>query len=119
MTPNITQQLQKALEEHGGKPVHLLDASGNDAIVVMRATDYDRVQRLLNDDELEMEWTDELETRRHALLDKKFADSLTAPERMELALLQRQAERHFDQVASPDVAGATAVYKKLLDRIGK
>lgn len=119
MTPSITQQLQKALEEQGGKPVHLFDASGNDAVVVMRAIDFQRVQRLLDDDELEIVWTNELDERRQALIDKKYSQSLTEPERMELALLQRQAERHLDQVASPDLAGATAVYQELLDRLGK
>ena len=119
MSPNITQQLQKAIEEHGGKPVHLFDASGNDAVVVMRASDFDRVQRLFNDKDLETEWTAELDVRRHALIDKKYGQSLTGSERMELAILQRQAERQADQVAGPDLAASTALYEEFLSRFGK
>ena len=119
MTPSITQQLQKALEEHDGKPVHLFDASGNDALVVMRSIDFQRVQRLLDDDQLEIQWTAELEKRRQALIDQKYNQSLTAAERMELAVLQRQAEKHADEDAPPDLGNTKAVYQELLDRIEK
>lgn len=119
MSPDVTRQLQKYIDEHGGKPVHLVDASGNESIVVMRATDFEKIQRLLNDDQLELEWTAELEDRRHALIDKKYAKTLSDDERMELAILQRQAERRSDQIAAPDIAGANAIYQDLQDRLGQ
>jgi hypothetical protein len=96
----------------------LFDASGNDTIVVIRAIDFQRVLRLLDDDELELGLNNELDERWQALIDKKYSQSLNEPECMELALLQPQAERHLDQVASPDLAGATAVYQELLNRLG-
>ena len=119
MSPNITQQLQKVIEEHGGKPVHLPSANGDEAIVVMRASDFERMQQLFNDGDLEIEWTKELEDRRHALLDKKYANKLTVGERTELAILQRQAERHADRVAPPDLQGTEAAYQELLSRFDK
>ncbi len=119
MVLSLFQQLQKILDENDREPVHLFDESGKDGVVVMHEEYFRRVERLLAEDQFEIEWTGELADRRQSLLDLKLAQNLTEPERLELADLQRHAERHADKFAAPDVARANAIYQDLVNRVTK
>ena len=46
-------------------------------------------------------WTDEKNARRMALIEKKYANGLTAAEKRELKLLQEEGERFADQLIAP------------------
>ncbi|WP_442505096.1 hypothetical protein SH528x_003869 [Novipirellula sp. SH528] len=67
----------------------------------------------------EPKWTQTEDDRRCELIGRQIAGTISISECTELANLQKAAERYFDQVASPDVDGAVAVYQELLDRLGR
>jgi len=46
----MTEQLRKAVQEHAGAPVRLIDPQTQEAFVLVRAEVYDRIQALLYDD---------------------------------------------------------------------
>ena len=46
-------------------------------------------------------WTDEKNSRRIALIDKKYDNALTPAEKRELKALQQEAEQFVDRIAGP------------------
>jgi hypothetical protein len=52
MTLKLSDDLRQAIEEHGGKPLYLIDATNNH-YVLLRADQYEKLQRLLGEDDLE------------------------------------------------------------------
>ena len=46
-------------------------------------------------------WTDEKNSRRGALIEKKYAGGLTAAEKRELKVLQQECEQYADRIAGP------------------
>ena len=48
MTPKLTDDLRQAIEEHGGNPLYLVDATNN-RYVLLRADEYEKIQALLED----------------------------------------------------------------------
>lgn len=56
MTPTLTDDQRRAVEEHGGEPVRLIDPATNRVYVLLPADAYDRVRSLAYDDS---PWTDE------------------------------------------------------------
>jgi hypothetical protein len=52
MIPKLADDLRQAIEEHGGKPLYLVDAANN-RYVLLRAEDYERIQALLGEDDLD------------------------------------------------------------------
>jgi hypothetical protein len=46
-------------------------------------------------------WTDEKNSRRMELINKKYDGALTAAEKRELKALQQEGERHADLIAGP------------------
>lgn len=49
----------------------------------------------------ESTWTDEKNARRVTLIQKKYADGLTATEKRELKALQQEGDRFVDQLIAP------------------
>jgi hypothetical protein len=49
MTPRLSDDLRKAIEEHGGEPVYIVDAQTNASYVVIRAEQYESLAALLAD----------------------------------------------------------------------
>jgi len=43
MTPKLTDDQRKAIEEHGGTPVYLVDAATNASYVLLRAEQYEQL----------------------------------------------------------------------------
>jgi hypothetical protein len=52
MTAKLTDDLRQAIEECGGKPLYLVDATNN-RYVLLRADQYERIQALLGEDDLD------------------------------------------------------------------
>jgi hypothetical protein len=52
MTLKLSDDLRQAIEEHGGKPLYLVDAT-NHRYVLVRADRYEKLQRLLGEDDLD------------------------------------------------------------------
>ncbi|TWU40267.1 hypothetical protein Q31b_36140 [Novipirellula aureliae] len=62
------------------------------------------------------QWTPEKDDRRCVLIDREIAGTIGVPERAELAGLQKMAERHFDEIASPPLEEALKPHKRLLSQ---
>lgn len=60
-------------------------------------------------------WTEEGEDRRRELIDKDLQARITADELIELELLDRLANEHFDRVAPPPIDGARLLHERLLN----
>jgi hypothetical protein len=56
MTPNLTDDLRQAIEERGGRPVYLLDASTNTRYVLLRAEQFEKVKALFGEDSEERDF---------------------------------------------------------------
>lgn len=65
-------------------------------------------------DERAGEWTDEMNDRRCALIDKEASNEISVEERIELISLQKHAEAHFDHVASPDLSTPSELLADLI-----
>ena len=65
-------------------------------------------------DEQPTPWTEEKNTRRCQLIDRKVQDEITAEEDEELAQLQQALRRHLDQVAPLNLDAAKRLHAKLL-----
>lgn len=63
-----------------------------------------------------VEWTQTMNARRCALIDKEIDGTLTAAERVELELLQKQAVAYRDRVAPVPIEGARELHQQLLAR---
>jgi hypothetical protein len=59
-------------------------------------------------------WTDELNQRRFALIDKEIQGALTPGESLELAGLTRMMRDHVESEANLPIEGARALHRKLL-----
>lgn len=46
MTPKLTDDLRQAIEAHGGAPVYIVDATTNETYVIVRASQYEKVKAL-------------------------------------------------------------------------
>jgi hypothetical protein len=116
MTPRITPEQRHAIDEQNGHPVYVVDADRNEAFVLLTSSDYNRVRPVLGYGADDSQWSDEKDTRRLELIDKKIAGSITDGELVELAELQRQGEVHFDQIAPPPMSGVRELHQQLLNR---
>jgi hypothetical protein len=63
-------------------------------------------------------WSDELESRRLALIDKEIAGTISNAEQRELAQLDRVANEHFDRIAPPPIEGARRLHEELQRKRG-
>ncbi|WP_417731544.1 hypothetical protein [Rosistilla oblonga] len=61
-------------------------------------------------------WTQEKDDRRCELIDREIAGTISLPESAELASLQRIAEQHFDEIASPPMEEALKLHKRLISQ---
>ena len=101
LSPDVETKLLAKAKAQGSDVVHLVQLA---------------ISRFIAD---EMEtpasepWSDEKNARRCYLIDKEIAGSISLVERNELATLQRLAEAYFDEVASPDLEGATKLHQRL------
>jgi hypothetical protein len=50
MSPKIIDDLQQAIEEHGTRPVHLIDRTTKAEYVILRADQYEKVKILFEDE---------------------------------------------------------------------
>ncbi|MEI8018979.1 MAG: hypothetical protein WCH39_12330 [Schlesneria sp.] len=62
-----------------------------------------------------MEWTEELNQRRFALIDKEIQGTLTPAETFELADLTRIMRENVDSEANFPLEGVKALHRKLLE----
>lgn len=53
MTPKLTDDQRQAIEEQGGAPVFVVDATTNATYVLMRAEHYDRIKAVTNNEDVE------------------------------------------------------------------
>lgn len=116
MSPKLTAEQRQAIDEHGGKPVYVVDTDRHQTFVLLSATDYRRVRVILEGDASNGDWTEEKNARRCALIDKDIAGTITDEERVELAKLEWQGNEYYDQVAPPPIDGARALHQQLLDK---
>jgi hypothetical protein len=99
---------QDRLKELCKEIAHLFDAASAAVFVT--------VQPKWDTAEQTDEWTDEKNSRRINLSDKKIQDTLHETERQELELLQRQAVAYRDRVAPLPIDGARRLHQRLLER---
>ena len=105
MNPKISPEQRRALDEHGGQPIVVVDPERQQRFVLIANTDY-RVRDLVGDPNGDGEWTDEKEARRRDLIDKDIAGTITDDEKAELAILDRQGNEHYDRIAPrPTILG--------------
>jgi hypothetical protein len=65
------------------------------------------------------QWTDAKNERRCALIDRKYADGLTAAEAAELAVLQEQMLRYRQRVAPLPLEHARRLHQELLAKAAR
>jgi hypothetical protein len=116
MTPTITPEQRRAIDEHHGQPVFVFDTDRSETFVLLSGADYDRVRDLLGPANDNGDWTDEKDERRCELIDKDIAGAITPQERTELAELERQANDYYDRIAAPPMEGARRLHRELLNR---
>lgn len=85
----ITPEQRKAIDEHNGAPIMVVDPDRQQRYVLIAETD-ERVRDLFADPNPGVEWTAEMEARRRELIDKDIAGSINPAERAELAVLDRK-----------------------------
>jgi hypothetical protein len=116
MTPQLTREQRQAIDEHNGRPVYVVDADRCETFVLLNSSDFEKVRTMLATEADNGPWTDEKNRRRVELIDKKIAGNIAHNELVELAELQQQAEKHFDQVAPPPMQGVRQLHQQLLNR---
>ena len=117
MTPQISPEQRRALDEQNGEPIVVVDAERHQRFVLIAETDV-RVRDLLTDCNGDDKWTDEKEARRRELIDKDIAGTISVDERAELSILDRQGNEHYDQVAPRPIEGARQLHQELLGKRG-
>jgi hypothetical protein len=116
MPIRLTPEQIKAIDEHPGRPVYVLDVDRHESFVLLPSSEFDKVRLILEYDANNGEWSDEKNARRIELIDKKIAGTIAPTESVELAMLQRQAEAHFDETAPPPMDGVAELHQQLLSR---
>ncbi|MCA9206507.1 MAG: hypothetical protein KDA59_25815 [Planctomycetales bacterium] len=116
MTPKITPEIRKAIDEQHGKPVFVVDADRHQTFVLLTSDDFQRVEPFLGYSPDEGEWTDAKESRRRELIDKDIAGSITSDEKGELAVLDRQGNDHYDKIAPRPIEGVRQLHQELLQK---
>ncbi len=74
------------------------------------------IESLEADSAAPSEWNETRNARRCALIDKEIDGTLTAAERVELELLQKQALAYRDRIAPVPIEGARSLHDRLLAR---
>lgn len=116
MSPTLTPEQRRAIDEHKGQPVYVVDVDRRETFVLLSDADYKRVRGLLEGTNDSGDWSDEKDERRCELIDKDIAGTITVEERAELADLEQQANAHFDSIAAPPMDGARQLHQELLNR---
>jgi hypothetical protein len=115
MIPTISAEQRKALDDQNGEPIFVVDPDRRQRFVLIAETD-DRVRDLLAQSNGDGEWTTERELRRRDLIDKDIAGTITPQERVELAVLDRQGNQHYDRIAPRPIEGAMRLHEQLLQK---
>lgn len=116
MNPRITQEQRAAINDHPGEPVYVVDPDHQQTYVLLTSDDYQRVRVLLETPVDDSIWSDSLNDRRCELIDKDIAQTISVDERVELAVLERQAAAYFDKIAPPPMAGVKELHQELLNK---
>lgn len=116
MTPKITPEIRKAIDEQHGKPVYVIDADRRETFVLLTSDDFQRVEPFLGYSPDDGEWTDAKENRRRELIDKDIAGTITAEEQAELTVLDRQGNAHYDKVAPRPIEGVRRLHQELIQK---
>lgn len=53
MTPTLSEDQRRAIEEHGGCPVYVVDPSTNEHFVLVQAKQYEQLQALYSEESFE------------------------------------------------------------------
>jgi hypothetical protein len=118
MNPELTQAQRRAIDEHGGQPVYIVDTDRHETFVLLTSSDFERVRLILGYKRDDDPWTDDKNRRRVELIDKRIAGTISDDELVELMELQQQAETYFDQVAPPPMKGIRGLHRQLLNSRG-
>ncbi len=101
MTPTLSSELQRALDQSGGQVLRVEDPRTHKAYAIV---DWDVASNWIEANHEGVEdWSEEKNARRCALIRKKFADGLTPAEMAELDQLQEQVgqfREHFGPLAA-------------------
>ena len=104
LPPEIQHSLSLRASETGKDVVHLIQ------LAVVRFVSEEIAENGAD------QWTPENDKLRCELIDKEIAGTITVTERAQLAVLQRLAEQHFDEHASPPIDAAIELHKRLLSK---
>ena len=114
MTPTLSSELQRALDESGGQPLRVEDPRTRKAYVLMEwniARTWIETHRKVDGD-----WSEKKNARRCELIRKKFADGLTSAETAELDQLQEQVgqfREQFGPLAADTVRALEAEFQRI------
>jgi hypothetical protein len=95
MTPTLSDELQHALDESGGRPLRVEDPRTRKAYAIVEwdvARTWIETRRVVDGD-----WSEKKNARRCELIRKKFTDRLTPDETAELDQLQEQVGQFREQ----------------------
>lgn len=118
-TRQFLQQLERHLTSSPEQPAGVSTARAIFAAYLESGVDSEEALEFLGQAALEsgseaVEWTDELNQRRFALIDKDIQGTLTPAKKVELAGLTRIMRQHVDTEANLPMEGARDLHRKLL-----
>ncbi|MBW3599647.1 MAG: hypothetical protein KY475_20550 [Planctomycetes bacterium] len=117
MTPTISPEQRRALDEGNGQPIFVVDPERQERFVLIAASDA-RIHGLLRESTGSGRWSEEKEARRRELIDKDIAGVITLEQAAELAILNREGNEHYDKIAPRPMDGARRLHQELLKKRG-
>jgi hypothetical protein len=123
MVAQTTDDLLRELDRAQGGPVEFVDPRNHARYVMIPQETYQRVQPLLtpakpiNGDSVE--WNQEKNSRRWALVDKEIAGTLSVEEAIELESLQQQMLAYRQRVAPLPMDRLRELHAQLLEKAAR
>lgn len=113
MTTKLSPEQRKALDEHNGRPIVVVDQDRRERFMLIAEADY-RLGGLTLEANGNNAWTETDESRRRNLIDRDIAGTITDDERTELAILDHRGNAHYDLNAPRPTEGVRRLHDELV-----
>lgn len=112
MIAKLPEELAQELDRNANRPLSVEDPRTHKLYVIVSAEEYGPAHQSVT--YKGADWTEQMNARRFALIDKEFAGTLTPAEAEELAGLQQQIDEYLDRVAPLPLEAVRALHDRLL-----
>ena len=114
MTPKLSNELARELDRNGNRPLSVEDPRTHKLYVIVAEEEFGSKPQPPSHAAPQTDWTEQMNARRFALIDREFAGTLTPAEAEELAGLQQQIDKYLDRVAPLPLEAVRALHGRLL-----